>query len=322
MSAEKYNEALDSPTRLLSLTDETFDIEVMVQGATIKRSLLEDLQVSADGDDLNLWLTRQPAKTAFWRIWSGRAQTAMENAKKRYEKAFGKARLAARAADKERMIKDMAEWGKLPAGVRNQQPKPQSATVDELNAEAEQDVTVEAAWREYMHARDVQLVLDAGFKAIEALRSTLISLAANLRSEMGSYSNKVGRNDGSEHLKLAQEREKLLNEAKAAMPAKEEGAGCSGGGCEPAGALLEVVEIVVEVPEEEPLRPPDDTDIEDEMEEINGEDDIIVTGPHAGLVEALIQDKLSKLESPSDEKNEDEKVLAEVGRQDSSSKTQ
>jgi len=260
--------------------------------------LMEDLQVSADGDDINLWLTRQPAKTAYWRIWAGRAQTAMEHAKKRHDKMLSRARLDKRAEDKERMKTEMIEWGQLPPAQRNQQPKPQAKTVDDISAEADLDERVEEAWISYMHARDVHLVMEAGFKAVESLRSTLISLAANLRSEMGSYNNKIGRAKDSDFIDIAKERDKILNEVRKTLAEERE------------QRMAEEKSSQVAINEHELF----------EVTPVNGDNEII-DGPHAGLVEAMIRNDLTTLSASPDQNNGDDKAKAGSGRQENSPET-
>jgi len=271
-------------TRLLRPVDEDFNVEAIIRGTTFKRSLLEDLSISSDGDDLNLWLARQPAKTAYWRIWCGVAANAVEDSRRSYEKAQGRARIAAREADKQRMNNDMAEWGKMPTSVRSQFPKPVAKTVDEISADVENDPEVETAWREYMRAKDVHNVMDASFKAIDSLRSSLVTLAANLRSEQTSFSNKFrSQEDNIQASGFVKKREAALSGVRIAS---DNSAPTS----EPA------VEVVGEDIEPEEPRPI-----------LDYEEPTSVPGPSSGLVFAIVHDELKKIEILS-EQNEDGKI--------------
>ena len=191
-------------TRLVSLDDTTFQITVVVGGSKISRSLYKDLEITPDADDIDTWLSQQPGKIAFWRVWAGRAKNIVDVAERKYKKELGSARLRIREQDHAAVKEELKVWAALPAKEQKALPKPSTMTVDDLTAAAENDAKVEAAWQNLASAREVFIVLDAAFKAVDALKSTLISLAANMRSETSSYRNKVRSNDDMQGKYLAE----------------------------------------------------------------------------------------------------------------------
>jgi hypothetical protein len=74
--------------------------------------------------------------------------------------------------------------------------------------------------------------------------------------------------------------------------------------------------------EEEPQwSPANDEFVEqEETSEIIDEEPDVVTGPHIGLIEVLVQDNLTRLGSVPDQKKGTDEVSAEIGQQDDGSK--
>lgn len=313
----------DLKTRLLYLHDDTFEIGVVVNGAEFKQSLLEDLSVTPDADDLNLWLSRQPAKMAYWRIWSGKASGAVKDAERNYKKKLGEVRLRIRKEDHETIKIAMKEWGSLPVKEQKMYPKPITMTVDDLTASAENDPEVDLTWRQLVHAREVFVVLDAAFKAVDALKSTLISLAANMRSETSSFRNKIKPLDEDQGTMIANRQTALNSVRKEAQIAhdvreKEVQKHDIEQPLQPTVVSEEMPSIIgVSKIGEEPLTIPEEIYIieEEPIDEIQPPEDV-VSGPCPDLVQALMMEKVHPSAKPTEKAPDNQNGASQEVKQD------
>ena len=137
-------------------------IDVTIGNDHIQRNLSDDLRV--DDSHINDYLQRSPALTAYWNTLYERQRSIVSRNKVKLERK--KAEL-----DK-----------KLRKERRQDGAKVSQAEIEALVLTDNEYIVIED---EYLNNKEVELTLKGAVEAIRELRSTLISLSANLR-EAGS----------------------------------------------------------------------------------------------------------------------------------------
>lgn len=136
------------------------EINVRVGDQIVKRKLSDDLAV--DEEHINDTLLRAPGITAYWASLYERQRGITQRKKVELERL---------RAQKDKHYRTLAKRGS------------DRVSNAEIAAMIQTDEEYTAVEDEYLQLHETELILKAALEAIKELRSTLISLSANMRTE-------------------------------------------------------------------------------------------------------------------------------------------
>jgi hypothetical protein len=184
-------------TGVESLEISNLTITVMIEGIQFSRSLTDDLNVSED--EINRWLKEQPTKMAYWSIWSGRAEVILDAMEHNLKKVEAEAYAAERKKIYDQYKTEFHDYAILPPPEQKVQAKPKEPTADVYKYAIEYSPEYREAVNKVIQAKEVVKYMKSAVTALYDLRSTLISLSSNMRSERDSYrTQNMGNNYGEE----------------------------------------------------------------------------------------------------------------------------
>lgn len=178
-------------TDVKGLNIDKLHVSLVIDGTEFNRSLTDDLQI--DEDNLNVWLRDLPSKTAYWGIWRARARLTKLAAEYKKEEVWSACKNKARSTLYEELRKQYERYGALDRSVRASMPKPKDPTESDIKDLAMTFPEYKEAVNRYLMACEVDDIMDAALEGFKVCHSALITLAANLRQEFGSYRNVVKR---------------------------------------------------------------------------------------------------------------------------------
>ena len=133
-------------------------ISVEIAGEMVRRNLSDDLKV--DEEHINEYLRRAPGLTAYWNTLFEKQRSITQRNKVALDRLY---------ASKDRRYREIA---------RADDRKPVNA---EIEAEVLNDEDYINLQEEFLDNQEKELLLKGAVEAIRELRSTLISLSANMR---------------------------------------------------------------------------------------------------------------------------------------------